>query len=289
MDALFQKYKNSILIISTPPGLHAKTILEGNAAGFKAILCEKPSCVSLEEVATLRSVTTNVGIFHVYRQMWGLQALRKMIELGELGDLICIEGRYWQASAAARALTPGDESFLSWKNNPELSGESDTLLDIGSHWADAVCFLYGEIPSRVRLWRSYKNAERPHRDTHVQLAMDFRSGGRAFGSISKTFHGSTNHFEINLIGTKKSATWNFSNPDEIIIGEGRDRKIVTRTTKSFGSYQAAFHGLGWIEGYIEICRQCILEFRGVQTGIYPKLSENLNIIQSLLEGESENG
>jgi len=32
-----------------------------------------------------------------------------------------------------------------------------------------------------------------------------------------------------------------------------------------------------------VCRQGILEFRGVQTGGYPKLGESLNVIQMLLE------
>ncbi len=282
LDSLVLKHENPIVIIANPPGLHAKTILAADQAGFKAILCEKPSCVSLAEIAALKEITANVGIFHVYRQMWGPQTLKKMLDEGEMGDLICIEGRYWQASTAERALNSQNQPPASWKNNPDLSGSSDTLLDVGCHWADAVCFLYGDVPLKVNIWKSYKNAERPHRDSHIQLIMDFPAGGRAFGSISKTLHGSTNHFEINLVGTKKSATWNFLNPDEILVGDGRDRRVITRKINSIGSCLPAFHGMGWLEGYIEICRQFILEVRGVGKGNYPRLSENLSMIRALV-------
>lgn len=282
LNSLFLKHEDPILIVANPPGLHAKTILAADQAGFKAILCEKPSCVSLAEIDALEEIKANVGVFHVYRQMWGPQTLKAMLDQGEMGDLICIEGRYWQASTAERALSSEHQSLSSWKNNPDLAGPSDTLLDVGSQWADAVCFLYGDTPLQTNIWKSYKNAERPHRDSHIQLVMDFPGGGRAFGSISKTMHGATNHFEINLIGTKKSATWNFLNPDEILVGEGRDRRVITRKVSSIGSFHPAFHGLGWLEGYIEICRQFILEVRGVGKGNYPRLSENLSMIRILV-------
>jgi predicted dehydrogenase len=47
------------------------------------------------------------------------------------------------------------------------------LFDIATHWADAVIFLAGKTPDKLSLWRSFKNAEAPHGDTHVHLAMEF--------------------------------------------------------------------------------------------------------------------
>jgi predicted dehydrogenase len=271
--------ENPILIITNPHGLHAEGILAGERAGFRAIAVEKPACVNLEQANSLKSVRVPVAVFHGYRQMWGLQTIKQMIDASEMGEVISVEGRYWQSSAAQRALNP-DPSATSWKNDVRLSGESDALIDVGVHWVDAVSFLMGESTFTGSAWLSYANAEAPHRDNHVHLSLKYSNGRRALGSISKTVHGATNHFEVNVIGSKKSATWQFLNPDEILVGVGNSRQTVTRKAL-FGSQLPPFHGAGWLEGYIEILNQLLLETTGSGPGNYPTLSENVSMLESI--------
>ncbi len=281
----------AILCIAHPHGLHADAILEAEQAqNFDAILCEKPACVTLEEAHKLRGIKTPTAILHVYRQTWGVQTLKSLLDQGQLGQLVSIEGRYWTASAAERALTaahstsaPGGPGLPGWKDDPRLSGEYDTYLDLGTHWVDAASFLMGKAPSRVDGWRSYVNGGSSHRDTHVQLVLEFPNGGRAFGSVSKNLHGATNQFEITLIGSKASASWEFLKPDEIVIGEGRDRRVLTRKTSDFGSRQPAFHGLGWLEGYIEISSRLLTEVYLGKKANYPDLKSHLDVLEAMLQ------
>lgn len=206
-----------------------------------------------------------------------------MLQDGQLGELISIEGRYWQASVAERAIANEGKTLLkSWKDDPRLSGDFDTYLDVGSHWIDAVSFLMGTSPSLITGWRSYLNSNAPHRDSHVHLALEFPGASRAFGSVSKTFHGAPNHFEINLIGSRRSATWEFLKPDEIQIGEGRDRGILTRKSCEQGSNQPPHHGMGWLEGYIEIASRLFQEIYQGRASNYPRLSDNLDLLQAML-------
>ncbi len=274
----------SLALISNPHGLHAERIFEADRAGFVAIASEKPACVTREQASKLSRVKAKTAIFHVYRQMWGPQELKKMISEKFFGDLITIEGRYWQASTAERALTgPAPQS---WKNNIALSGPSDTLLDVGVHWADLAIFLAESFPSKLSGWSSYANAEAAHRDSHVHLVMDFSSGLRALSSITKNAHGATNHFEVNVFGTKASATWTFLNPDEINLGEGRERRVLTKKSSSTGTGHPPFHGAGWMEGYIEILRQLLFEVSGVQSSTrYPTLRENIQLVDALLSSK----
>jgi predicted dehydrogenase len=173
-----------------------------------------------------------------------------------------------------------------WKNDPTLSGGSDALIDIGVHWADTAAFLMGEPGFKGTAWLSYANAEAPHRDTHVHLNLEFSGGRRAMGSISKTFHGAANDFEVTLIGTRQSATWNFMEPDGIWLGKGGSRIFLPRKENSLGSHQPPFHGLGWLEGYIEITRQLLLELQGQGGGNYPRLENNLKVLESLFSLET---
>jgi predicted dehydrogenase len=281
------KYENPLLCIANPHGLHAEAILEGERAGFPAILCEKPVCVNLEQVAKLRGVKTPTAVLHGYRQTWGMQTIKKMIEAGDFGALISVEGRYWQSSVADAALACGgkyDPSVKKWKNDPNLSGEFDSFLDIGTHWVDAASFLYGSTPTKITGWRSYVNSEAAHRDTHLQLAMDFAKGGRGFTSVSKTVHGATNHFEIRVLGEKKTAAWEFLNPDEILIGEGRSRRVIVRKEMDMGSKQWPYHGMGWLEGYIEVAHGLLGTFSG-RSGGYPTLRENLDVLEAMFKTE----
>ena len=180
------KTPNPILFIANPHGLHAQSILEGEKAGFKAMVVEKPACVNLKEIESLKVVRIPVAVCHGYHQMWGPQTLKQMLDAGEFGELISIEGHYWQSSAAQKALEPTPKPH-PWKNDPALSGGSDALIDIGIHWVETAAFLMGEPGFKGRAWLSYANAEAPHRDTHVHLNLQFSGGRRAMASVSKTF------------------------------------------------------------------------------------------------------
>ncbi len=279
------KTNNPILFIANPHGLHAQSILEGEKAGFKAMVVEKPACVNLTEIESLKLIRTPVAVCHGYHQMWGPQTLKQMLETGEFGELISIEGHYWQSSAAQKTLEPSPKPH-PWKNDPALSGGSDALIDIGVHWADTAAFLMSEPSFKGTAWLSYANAEASHRDTHVHLNLQFSGGRRALASISKTFHGTTNDFEITLIGTQQSATWNFMAPDGIWLGKGGSRTLLPRKDNNLGSRQPPFHGLGWLEGYIEIIRQLLLELQDQGGGNYPRLADNLKVLESLFSLET---
>ena len=281
-----KKYEHALLwLVANPHGLHADAIHDADQAGFDAILCEKPACVNMEQFKKLQNVQTPTAILQVYRQTWGLQQLKGMIERKEFGELITIEGRYWHPSLAERALLSADQLSQSWKDDVRLSGEYDTYLDLGIHWLDAVCFLYGTFNPNIHGWRSFKNAAASHRDSHVQIAVNFSKERGAFGSISKTVHGSPNHFEINIIGSKKYAKWEFLTADEILLGEGRNRSILARHDSHFGSKQDPYHGMGWLEGYIEIAYRLISHVIKGDKKHYPTLDENLKLLNAMFETE----
>jgi predicted dehydrogenase len=272
--------ETALLCIANPHGFHARYLEEASAAGLKYILTEKPSCVSLEEVASLKKLGESIGVFHGYRQMWGPQTVRTLLTSGELGELVAIEGRYWQSSAAQKALhaVPTD----SWKNNPKISGPHDVYLDLGTHWTDLMFFLTGETPSEARAWLSYANAESAHRDTHVHLTLDFAGGCRSFGSISKTMHGAGNHLEFTVLGKKQAVHWSFADPDRLSLARGSETLVVSKMAPT-SSQQAPFHGLGWLEGYVDIVAQVLLEMAGGPKAAIPTLQENLKVVETLLQ------
>jgi predicted dehydrogenase len=280
LDAIGRERENRVLLVANPHALHAATIVEGARAGFKAIIAEKPACVSLEQVATLGGIAIPVSICHGYRVMWGPRTIRHMIAAKELGRVIAVDGRCWQSSTAQRALDP-TPNFQLWKSDPTLSGPSDVLLDNGSHWVDLATYLMGEPARKGMVWVSYVNAEAPHRDTHVHLDLLFSENRPARASISKTVHGAGNDFEFTVIGSRRSATWAFQRPDVIEVGDAGTRTTLHRKDVSMGSGSRPFHGLGWLEGYVEVIRQTLLGLIGKSTAAVPTLAEGLQTMKTI--------
>ena len=269
--------KESVLILANPHALHAPQVLKAQQAGFQWVVTEKPAAVSLEQVEILKDISIPVAVFHGYRQTWAIQTLKKMLDQGELGNWQTIEGRYWQSSATISAGSP-----KTWKDDPKLSGSFDVLLDLGTHFTDLVFFLAGEPADSTHVWKSFINASSSHRDTYNHLSFVFSQNKRAFGSVSKTVHGAGNDLELHVVGEKKSVSWKLSQPDELIVAEGTKACTLSRPSgSSFGSEQYPFHGMGWLEGYIEILKQYFLQMRQEPYQSYPNLKDQINVLRAL--------
>ncbi len=276
--------QSSLLFIANPSGLHAQAILEGTRIGFTTIFAEKPACVTEVELKALEALPTRVAVLHVYREMWGPQFLRELVETGKLGEVFALESRYWQPSAAHRFVAAAP-SRSSWKNDPALCGNCDALLDLGSHWIDMMSFVTASQPATLRTRLLYPLSEAPHRDTHVQIQGKLLSGASLQGSVSKVVHGSANDFEVVIMGTEGTARWNFMNPDQVLVGRGRDASLMTRKGAESGTGHPPYHAMGWIEGYVALVRKVLTESQISHQYPVPQLSENLKLLRHLMKAD----
>lgn len=245
---------NALVFIANPHGLHAKKIIEADSLGVKMIFSEKPVCTNLEDLEILKKIKTPVVVFHGYRYLWGPITAKTMIDSGELGEIISIEGRYWQGSEGARVRDPSLK-LKRWKADPVLSGGQDVLIDLATHWMDLCLFLLPEKPNKTDIWMHYLD-KKSHRDNHVHILTEGKT--RSFGSVSKIFHGGVNNLEFSIIGTHGSVQWNFLDADTLKVGLGDEVILKYRSEKNFGTGLPAFHAAGWLEGYIEIIKQAFV-------------------------------
>ena len=281
LAGLVEGYENPILCVANPHGLHAQCVIDAEAAGLRDIIVDKPVCVKADDIERLRGVTADVAVLHGYRRMWGPQTIARMIADGEIGDVISIEGRYWQSSAAQMATSEDPPKDKSWKSDAALGGSYDTLVDLGTHWVDLMLALAGENPRSSRIWLSYANAPAANRDTHAHIYLEFPSF-RAMGSVSKTSHGSGNDLELSVLGTERSVSWCGQQPDQIKIGRGNVETFRRRGPGRYGSQHPPFHGLGWLEGYIEIIHSFLTKKAGGDASPVPTLEDGLAVMEVVL-------
>jgi len=267
----------SIVCIAGPHRLHAPRLLEiRDLPG--TVVCEKPAAVTLADVDALSAYPRDVAICHGYRMLWGPRELRRRVRSGDIGELVSLEGRYWQCSAAAAARRD------SWKDDQQLNGAYDTLMDLATHWLDIACYIFDDYAPRVDLRLGYGNANSAHRDTHV-LLQTMWDAGPGLASVSKTAHGCGNDLEFHVIGTKARLSWAFSDPDVLWVAEGNNERRVVSEDKA-RSGMRPFHGLGWMEGYVAIAESVLARMRGLPAERVPSLPESL-AISRLLIGAAE--
>lgn len=268
--------EHSLLVLANPHALHAPRLLEAAERGYRYALCEKPAAVDLDQVAALAGLPVETWICHGYRLLWGPQELRRAWEQGRFGEVLAVEGRYWQAGVLRRPAT------LGWKDDPDTGGRFDTLLDLGTHWADLAIFLTGGRPpdeTRVRRW--FVNAPSAHRDTHVHLTM-LHGDVASFGSISKTVHGAGNLLELHVLGEKATASWSFAEPDVLTWGEASSRRTEVRTERQRPATLAPFHGMGWLEGYGRLVGEAVGHILDGRASRAPTLEQQLVVLEALL-------
>jgi predicted dehydrogenase len=98
-DAVLQDPDIDAVILCTPHTLHARQIEQAAAAG-KHVFCEKPLCLTRDDavhaVEACRRHGVTLGVGHERRFEPPVQALRRLVETGELGTLLQIEANFSQ-------------------------------------------------------------------------------------------------------------------------------------------------------------------------------------------------
>jgi predicted dehydrogenase len=285
-SSLMEAETANVLFLANPHGLHTSSIVQGIAAGYDAVAVEKPICVLPEELDALSGIHSYVSVYHGYRTLWGPRTIKGMIDNGDLGDVFCIETRYWQSSSAERALNKCTRTS-TWKDDIRLNGPRDTLVDLGSHAVDMCLYFMKDDPIKSRYRLFYRNAASAHRDTHVHLCMEFPQDRRAICSLSKTLHGAGNDLEFTVLGTLGAATWKFLRADEVLFGTGNRSVILSREGPNPSSGSLPFHGLGWVEGYVEITRQTLRHVSGLASSPIPVLPEARRTMDALFRAEPD--
>ena len=269
--------------VCTPNALHApmsKAALEGG----KAVLCEKPLTISVAEASELVDLAAKTKlpncINHNLRYYPAVQQARQMIAHGDLGDILVVNGTYYQDWLLY-------QTDYNWRVERESNGALRCMGDIGSHWMDMIQHLTGQKITALcaDLQIFHKTRKKPKGavetftgkklspDDYTEIPIDtddygsvlIRLGDRTRGcfSVSQMSAGCKNRFQWEIFGTKKSVAWNQESPDQLWIGERNEpNRIIVKDGSLYYPEAAAFADLpgGHSEGYDDAHKQCYRRF-----------------------------
>ena len=269
--------------VLTPNALHHSMCKAALEAG-KHVLCEKPFTVSSTEARELVALAAKTGLAncveHNLRYYPVVQQIRRMIEGGDLGEILIAQGTYSQDWLLY-------ETDWNWRIESKANGPLRAMGDIGSHWMDMIQHLTGLRFTGLcaEFATFHKTRKRPKGsietfagktlkpedyqpvaiDTEDFAAVLFHLGERARGSftVSQMSAGRKNMFTFDIYGTKAGVSWNQERPDELWIGQRNEpNRLIVKDPSLLDPRAAGFADLpgGHSEGYDDTHKQVFKRF-----------------------------
>lgn len=135
LDAALDSGEVDMVVVATPNDSHAALADQAIAAG-RHVVVDKPFTVTVAEAETLRDKAAKAGVllsvFHNRRFTSDFLTLRRLVEGGDLGEIVHFEAHFDRFRPVARD---------RWRERPGPG--AGTWYDLGSHLIDQTLQLFG--------------------------------------------------------------------------------------------------------------------------------------------------
>ena len=164
------------VVLTTPHSMHAEQVIAAANAG-KPVFCEKPFTLTRESAEKAVSAAESAGIVlavgHNRRFLPAMQKLKGLVETGELGKIVHIEGN--MSGHVGTRYQAG-----MWRVDPEES-PAGGMAGSGIHVIDAMIHLCG--PIRAALAQSYRLIHEIEFDDTTSMLFRFVSGATGYLTV----------------------------------------------------------------------------------------------------------
>lgn len=219
--------------IVTPNAAHyevAKAFLE---AGIH-VSCEKPLCFTIEQAEELQALAAEKKLFfavtYTYTGYAMVKLAKEMVEKGEIGEIINVNAEYLQ-DWLIDEIGGGNQTTTKlsvWRTNPEKSGISNCVGDIGTHIEDTVSYITGLHPRKVAAVLDNYGMEL---DLNANMLVEYENGAHGVYSCSQVCAGHLNGLAVRIFGTEGAIEWVQEDPNYLkVTRKGQPVQIYHRGT-----------------------------------------------------------
>ncbi len=207
--------KIDFVSIVTPNHMHFPVAKAFAEAGIH-VICDKPMTYSLTQAKELVQVVNKSGIIfaliHNYIGYPMVKQARHMVRNGEIGDILKFVVEYPQGWLLT-PLEKEDQKQATWRTDPERSGVSNCIGDIGSHCENLAHYITSlEIREMCADLKSILN--RPlDNDGNILLHLEKDVCGILYASQFSA--GEENNLRIRVYGTKGALEWHQEDPNDL--------------------------------------------------------------------------
>lgn len=269
--------KADFVSIVTPNNTHyeaSKAFLE---AGYH-VLCEKPLTFTTEEARELKQLAEKnnllFAVAYSYQGYAIIPIMKKMIENGNIGEILTVNARYIQGWLLEDVIHSKDNK-KPWRMNPEYSGISNSVGDIGTHIEYMVRYI-----TNLKIERVSAIMDKFGQDLDVNTMMHVEYENKVKGRywVSQIAWGKLNDFNIQIFGTEGALEWNQEQPDIVYYTKRKEttQKLVRgQDFRNLGLKDQSRVPAGHPEGYH-------IAFSNIYQSFYNAIIDHKNGIKNAL-------
>jgi len=279
--------------ICTPNFLHYEMAKKALEVG-KNVVCEKPLSMTIKEAEDLVSTAEKTGLvnaIHFNLRYYPLiRQMKTMREKGDLGEVYSVIGSYLQDWLYY-------DTDYNWRLEPDKSGDSRAIADIGSHLIDLVEYITGlEIVEVMADFNTiHKTRKKPlkpietysgkmlqpedyaevpiNTEDYATVLLRFNNGNKGVVTVSQVSAGRKNRASLEIAGGKQTLAWCSESPNEMWIGKRetynglliRDPSLMYQESRALVSFPG-----GHNEGFPDTSKQLFKEvYKAIKEGKQP--------------------
>ncbi|MCA0132496.1 Gfo/Idh/MocA family protein [Winogradskyella alexanderae] len=217
-----------VVSILTPNFLHfpmAKKLLEN---GFN-VICEKPMTTTYEEAKilheTLKLANTVFAVTYTYTGYPMVRQMRHMIANGEIGTIQKIDAQYYQGWINP-IIHDKEKRKTTWRLDPEKSGISCCIGDIGTHAFDMVEYMSGLRVNSILADLNYLYEDN-QMDIDGTVLIRCENDVKGVIRASQIATGEENNFTVQIYGDKAGLKWEQENPNYLyLLEDGHAMRVL---------------------------------------------------------------
>ena len=241
--------------IVTPNHAHFAPAMMALDHGFHVVI-DKPISFTLDEAKQLKTKVEQTGLLllltHTYAGYPMVKQAKQLVKAGELGKIRKILVEYPQGWLSRLSEKDGNPQ-AEWRTDPNRSGKSGCMGDIGTHAAHLAEYISGLKISKLCADLSIV-VEGRLLDDDGNVLLRFDNGANGVLVASQIAAGEENALKIRVYGEKGGLEWAQQEPNTLIL-KWLDHPVqILRTGGHHLSNYAAFNSrtpAGHPEGYLE--------------------------------------
>jgi predicted dehydrogenase len=282
---LSEEEKMQVISILTPNFLHypmAKKLIEN---GFN-VICEKPLTTTYEEALSLKELQKkNNCIFAVTYTYTGypmVRQMKQMIKEDKIGKIQKVDLQYYQGWINP-IIHDSEKRANTWRLNPEKSGVSCCIGDIGTHAFDMLEYVTNLKVSRLLSDLNYLYEDN-NMDVDGTILVHLENGSKGIIRASQIATGEENNFTVSIYGEKGSLKWEQENPNYLhYLTENKPYQTLKRGNEYNSDFSQdgikvpSGHPEGIFDAMGNIYKGVAKAINGDKSfdGEYPKLSDGV--------------
>ncbi|QED37291.1 Gfo/Idh/MocA family oxidoreductase [Antarcticibacterium arcticum] len=226
--AMNEDERVQVVSILTPNFLHfpmAKQLLENNFH----VICEKPLTTTFEEAKILQETQKKsnsiFAVTYTYTGYPMVRQMREMIADGVLGRIQKIDVQYYQGWINP-IIHDEEKRANTWRLDPEKSGISCCVGDIGTHAFDMIEYVSGLEIKKILADLNYLYKDN-RMDIDGTILLRFDEFVKGVIRTSQIATGEENNFTVSIYGEKAGLKWEQENPNYLyLLEEGEPMRVL---------------------------------------------------------------